>query len=162
MPRPVLYEGAEVANVATAARAGERAVFPSPVSPPNWFTVPNYNSPIMDVETGTIGMPWYNLLVFISTRASYISQLYQGLIDTNTNVTALTARVTALEGRMNTAEANITNLQSRMSTAEANIVNLQSRMSTAEANIANLQGRVSSLEGRVSSIEARLAAAGIP
>ena len=154
--------GQMVADATVAPGSAATAVFPSPVIPQNWFTVPSYNSPIMDPNTGTLGVPWYNLLVFISTRASFISQLYQGLIDTNNNLTALTGRVTTLEGQMATANSNIANLQSRMGTAEANITNLQSRMTTAEGNITNLQGRVSSLEGRVTTIEQRLAAAGIP
>lgn len=168
MPRPVVRNGVVVASVG-GSPALRDTTFPSPSAPPNWFTIPSYNSPIMNPVTGTLGVPWYNLLVFISTRASFIDQLFDGLNTANDNITiiqgqisTLQGQVSNLQGRMNTAEANISALQSQMTTANNNIASLQGRMNTAESNITNLQGRVSSLEGRVTTIENRLAAAGIP
>ena len=51
------------------------------------------------------------------------------------NITAETAAISDLQGRMNTAESNISNLQDRMTTGEGNITDLQGRMTTAESNL---------------------------
>jgi trimeric autotransporter adhesin len=174
MPRPVVVGGRTVARFEDIPAS--RLTFPSPDAPPDWFTVPSYNSPIMDPMTGTLGIPWYNLIIFMTSRAAFLAELTNAVNGNTGDINTLQNQVSTLQGqvsnlqtqtnsltsRMNTAESNISNLQGRMNTAEGNISNLQGRMSTAEAFITDLQGRMSSLEGRVGTIEQRLANAGIP
>ncbi|MCD9085557.1 ESPR-type extended signal peptide-containing protein [Stenotrophomonas sp. SY1] len=72
-----------------------------------------------------------------STEAVNGSQLFA----TNTNVTAL-------GGRMDTAEGNITSLDGRMTSAEGNITTVQGDISSINTNITSMQGDITSLDNR--------------
>lgn len=153
-----------------------RTILPSDNMPETWLTVPSYNSNIMDPNTGTVGIPWNNLLVFMTSRAAFLSQvnadvttLKGQMITVQDQVTTLQGQVSSLTGRMTTAEGDITTLQAHMTTANNNIANLQTRMTTTESHVTTLQGDVTtinttltSLQSQINTINARLAAAGIP
>ena len=61
---------------------------------------------------------------------------------------ALSAAVTALGGRVDTAEADIDALETRMATAESDI-------DTAETDIDALEERMTTAEGKIDTLEAR-------
>lgn len=70
---------------------------------------------------------------------------------------AKTTAVTALEGRIGTAETEIDGLQTGMSEANVNITALSSATGTLNTNLTALDGRVGTLSGRVDTIEATYA-----
>ena len=79
-------------------------------------------------------------------------------------LTALTGRVstaesdiTSLGGRMTTAEDNITSIGGRVSTAERDITSLGGRLTNAEGNITTAEGNITTLGGRVSTNETDIA-----
>src|SRR5215467_3195173 len=112
--------------------------FPSPIAPPNWNTVPNYNAPVMDPVTGTTGIPWNNLLVFLSARASFIQQL-------NSDVIQLQQQVTTIQGQIATLQSQVATLQSQVATLQAQIVTLQAQVATLQSQVATLETEVAHL-----------------
>lgn len=66
------------------------------------------------------------------------------------------AAVTALGGRVTTAEGNLTALTSRMTDAETDITAVEGRITTAEGTITSTSGTVSNLQGTVSQHTTRL------
>ena len=159
--------------------------FPSANSRPQWNTIPNYNTPIMDPSnSNTLGIPWYSLLTFVSIRASFLDQLNQEVITAQDQITVLQGQVSTLQGQVSTLnsqvstlQSQVSTLQSQMATANANIATLQSQMVTANNNIAGLRSQMDdlvnnvipalenedqNLQTQINTINTRLSNAGIP
>src|SRR5215467_7227270 len=115
--------------------------FPSPSAPPNWNTVPSYNSAIMDPTTGVVGIPWYNLFVFMSSRAAFLQQVEQ--------------EVTTLQNQVATLQAQIVVIQGQITTLQAQIVALQGDVTTLQGQVSTLQGQVIVLQGQVIALQAK-------
>src|SRR5215471_6071716 len=108
---------------------------------PDWSTVPNYNSPIMDASNGTLGIPWYSLINFVSLRASTIQ--------------SLSGNVTTIQGQITTLQGQVTTLQSQMVTANTNISTLQGQMNTLlTVTVPNLQAEDTNLQSQINTINA--------
>jgi TolA-binding protein len=113
--------------------------FPSVNSPANWYTLPSYNSAIMDPNNGTLGIPWNNLMVFISTRAAFLTQM-------QAQVTALQTAVTTLQGQVATLQGQVTTLQGDVTTLQGQVATLQSQVATLQADVATIQGQITALQ----------------
>lgn len=111
------------------------------------------------------------------TEAQELTDDQKGIARTNigaaaaADLTALAGRVTtaegdidAVEGRMSTAEGDIDALEGRMTAVEGSasanasaITALQGRMDTAEGDIDAVEGRMTTAEGAIDAVEADLA-----
>lgn len=111
--------------------------FPSTTQPPNWYTVPSYNSPIMNPDTNTLGIPWYNFLTFASSRA---------------------ATITGIQGDVSTLQNNVTTLQGQVTTIQGQIAALQTLTNTHTSQIATLQSQVATIQGQISTIQGQITA----
>lgn len=120
--------------------------FPSSSAPPNWYTLPNFNAPIMDPSTGTIGIPWNNFLTFTAARASTITGL------TN-DVTTLQHQVSTIQGQIATIQGQITSLQSQVNDNTANIATLQGQVSTLQGQVSTIQSQITALQATDTSLQ---------
>jgi len=84
----------------------------------------------------------------------------------NTQITALTANVTSLEGQLTTEKANVASLQTQLAAEKANVVDLQTQLATAKSDLTTSQAKVTSLttdlataNGKVTSLTSDLATA---
>lgn len=71
-------------------------------------------------------------------------------------VTTAEGKVSALEGKMTTAEGDIDAVEGRLDTAEGKITALEGKMTTAEGDIDALEGRMDTAEGDIDAVEADL------
>jgi septal ring factor EnvC (AmiA/AmiB activator) len=128
----------------------------SAVAPPNWDGMPRLESPIADLSTGQVTIPWYNFMIFLCSRAAIANQQAS-------DITTLQGQVTTLQGQVTTLQGQVTTLQDQMTTANDNISTLQGQMSTLlNTTIPNLQNEDTNLQNQINAINQRLTNAGIP
>lgn len=149
---PLLNQGTEIASITVD---GNTAHIFAP-TPQTVSAAAQYNTGTL---VGSININGTITYFYIPDYGADITAL-DGRLDTaEDNITSLTGRVgtaedniTALTGRVGTAEGNITGLTTRMGTAEGNITSLGNRMGTAEGNITNLAGRMTEAETDITAL----------
>ena len=97
----------------------------------------------------------------VSATAQYDTGTLVGNINIGGNITYFYipdygADITALDGRLDSAEGDITALDLRLETAEDNITGLTTRMGTAEGNITGLTNRMGAAEGNITNLSGRM------
>ena len=143
MVRPVQRSnGGPPLTVLTSSAPPGTAVFPSPASQPNWATVPSYNSAIMNVDNGSIGIPWNSLLNFISARAAFIDQLNQ--------------EVTVLQNQVSTLQSQVADINSKITVIQGQITVLQGQVTVLQGQVTILQGQVTALQGQIAEIQTQI------
>jgi len=132
----------------------------SPSAPPNWDGVPRLESPIADTATGQITIPWYNFMIFLCARASFI-QTVQESIDVLVNqVDTAQTQIGTLQGQVSTLQGQVATLQGQTATQAGQIAALQ-------AEDTNLQNQINGInnanfQGQINAVIDRLNRAGIP
>ena len=149
---PLLDQGTEIACITVD---GNTAHIFAP-TPQNVSAAAQYNTGTL---VGSINISGNITYFYIPDYGADITALDGRLGTAEDNITALTGRVgtaedniTALTGRVGTAEDNITALTGRVGTAEGNITSLGNRMGTAEGNITNLAGRMTEAETDITAL----------
>jgi predicted nucleic acid-binding Zn-ribbon protein len=82
-------------------------------------------------------------------------EIFGNVTADETRFSNLEDRAEALEGRMDTAEADIDDLQPRMTQAEADIDAIEAKIPVIEGDIDNLEGRMTQAETDIDAVEAR-------
>lgn len=149
---PLLDQGTEIASITVD---GNTAHIFAP-TPQTVSAAAQYNTGTL---VGSININGTITYFYIPDYGADITAL-DGRLDTaEDNITSLTGRVgtaedniTALTGRVGTAEGNITGLTTRMVTAEGNITGLTNRMGAAEGNITNLAERMTEAETDITAL----------
>ena len=86
------------------------------------------------------------------TEAQSLTDDQKGIARTNIGA-ASAADLSALDGRVSTAEGKITALEGKMTTAEGDIDAVEGRMTTAEGKITAAEGKITALEGKMTTAE---------
>lgn len=89
------------------------------------------------------------------TEAQELTDEQKGTARTNIGAAAA-ADLSALDGRVTTAEGDIDAVEGRLDTAEGKITALEGKMTTAEGDIDALEGRMDTAEGDIDAVEADL------
>jgi peptidoglycan hydrolase CwlO-like protein len=101
----------------------------------------------MNPITGTVGIPWYNFLIFNSARAAALS----GVAD---NVTTLQAQVALLQGQVTILQGQVSTLQSQVATLQGDVTALQAQVATLNAEIATIQGQIATIQSQIAALQA--------
>jgi len=112
--------------------------FPSASEQPNWLTVPNLNTPLMDPVSGTVGIPWYQFFNFLATRSSYVNLLSEDTTALQSSVSTLQTQVGELETQVGELETSVTSLQGQVATLQAQIAVLQSQVTTLQGQMTHM------------------------
>jgi chaperonin cofactor prefoldin len=126
--------------------------FPSPSEQPNFLTVPNLSAPLINPESGTVGIPWYQFFNFLATRASYVTPLSQDSMQLQQSVSTLQGQVTTLQNEVTTLQGQVTTLQGQVATLQGQVATLQDQVATLQSQVATLQGQVVVLQGQVAHL----------
>lgn len=127
--------------------------FPSTTAPPNWYTLPSYNSAIMNPDTGTIGIPWNNFLTFASARAATITGLTSNVSTLQGQVVVIQGQIATLQGEVASNTSNISTLQGQVSTLQGQVAILQSQVATIQVQITALQAEDVYLQGQITVLD---------
>lgn len=149
VPMPVPTRG--VGTRATAS-GGNIA---SPDVPQSWGTMPRLESPVADLGTGQLTIPWQHFMIFLAARAAFLGTVQSDVTTLQNQVATLQQDVTTIQGQIGTLQGQTSSLQGQINTINGEISSINGQISTINGQIGNLQGQIN-------TINTRLANAGIP
>lgn len=127
----------------------------SPDVPQSWGTMPRLESPIADLSSGQLTIPWQHFMIFLAARAAFLGTVQN-------DVTALQAQVATLQQDVTTIQGQIGTLQGQTSSLQGQINTINGEISSINGQIATINNTLGSLQGQINTINTRLANAGIP
>lgn len=134
----------------------------SPVVPQSWGTMPRLESPIADLGSGQLTIPWQHFMIFLAARAAFLGTVQNDVTTLQAQVATLQQNVTTLQGQVTTIQSDIGTLQGQTSSLQGQINTINGEISSINSQISTINGQIGSLQGQINTINTRLANAGIP
>lgn len=134
----------------------------SPDVPQSWGTMPRLESPIADLGTGQLTIPWQHFMIFLAARAAFLGTVQNDVTTLQNQVATLQQNVTTLQGQVTTIQSDIGTLQGQTSSLQGQINTINGEISSINGQIAGINNTTASLQGQINTINTRLANAGIP
>lgn len=127
----------------------------SPVVPQSWGTMPRLESPIADLGSGQLTIPWQHFMIFLAARAAFLGTVQNDVTVLQNQVATLQQDVTTIQGQIGTLQGQTSSLQGQINTINGEIGSINGQ-------IATINNTLGSLQGQINTINTRLANAGIP
>lgn len=141
----------------------------SPDVPQSWGTMPRLESPIADLGTGQLTIPWQHFMIFLAARAAFLGTVQNDVTVLQAQVATLNQNVATLQGQVGTLESQVNTINSDIGTLQGQTASLQGQINTINGEIGSINGQIAginnttaSLQGQINTINTRLANAGIP
>lgn len=136
--------------------------FASPDFPASWATMPRLESPIADLSTGQLAIPWMHFMTFLGARAAFLATVQGNVSLLQSQVQTLQQNVATLQGQVGTLQGQVSTLEGQTSSLQSQINTINGEIGSINSQISALNGSINNLQGQINTINTRLANAGIP
>ena len=136
--------------------------FASPDFPASWATMPRLESPIADLSTGQLAIPWMHFMTFLGARAAFLATVQGDVTTLQTQVQTLQQDVTTLQGQTASLQGQINTINGEIATINNTLNTFNGFFGQINTQLGTINATLTSLQGQINTINTRLANAGIP